>query len=78
MIKYELDAQQSKDLEHAFLSHPPQDGHQQKYEVIQQKLAQTAKAIYLITAKCPEQTIALRKLQEANHWFNECIKKYER
>lgn len=76
MKRFELDAEQQKNLEQAFLSPAVQDGMVEKYESINEKFFQTAKFLYALTKKCPEQTIALRKLQEAQHWFNEAIKKH--
>lgn len=77
MKRYELDDEQGHQIERAFLQHTPKEGWVERFAFINEKMVQTAKALYSVTPKCPEQTLALRKLQEAQHWFGEAIKKNE-
>lgn len=77
MKKYVLDDEQNHQVERSFLSHTPKEGWVERFNAINEKLAQTAKYLYSITPKSPEQTLALRKLQEAQYWFGEAIKKNE-
>ena len=75
--QYDISADQQMQLERAFMTIPDRDGWPEKFLKINDRIAQTAKALFLITPKSPEQTLALRKLQEAQFWFNESIKKNE-
>lgn len=77
MKRYELDAEQQILLERSFMSVPPRDGWQMKFELINEKLLQVAKNLMQVTPKGPEQTLAMRKLQEAQYWFEQAIKKIE-
>lgn len=74
---YEIDAEQTQTLELAFQAMPPRDGWLEKFEAINEKLLQAARSVYKLTPKCPEQTLALRKMQEAQHWFELAIKRHE-
>lgn len=77
MKKYELDAEQQVLLERSFQLSPPIDGTLQKFETMNEKVAQTARFLMSLSPKSPEQTMGLRKLQEARFWFEEAIRKNE-
>lgn len=77
MKKYTLEPGQEADLERNFMVHPNRDGWAEKFEMINEKTSQLARQMYMITPKGPEQTLALRKLQEAQFWFEKAIKTNE-
>lgn len=77
MKKYELTAEQQKTIEKAFQSIPDRDGWAEKFEMVNEKTAALSRLMFSITPPGPEQTMALRKLQEAQHWFVDAIKKHE-
>lgn len=77
MKKYELDAEQQVMLEKSFMAITNRDGWLQKFETINEKMSQLARSFMLLTPKSAEQTMAIRKLQEAQYWFEQAIKKNE-
>ncbi len=78
MKKYELDNEQQILLERSFMSHPNQDGWQERFEAMNEKMNQACRFMMLVTPKCAEQTMAVRKAQEALFWFSEAIRKNDR
>lgn len=77
MKTYELDAEQQKQLQDAFLMMPLQDGAQQKIEVGTQAISQLTKRLMVLTKKSKEQTMFINKLIEVNQWFVDAVKKHE-
>lgn len=76
MAKFELDAGQANEVEQAFLAMPMQDGVKENLDQANERMFQTAKFMHTLSRKCPEQQVALRKLQEALHWYSTAIVKY--
>lgn len=75
--RYDISSDQEVLLTNAFLSMPSRDGWEEKFRTINEKISQTARFLFTVTPKSAEQTMALRKLQEAQYWFVEAIKKNE-
>lgn len=75
--KYDLDTSQTTFLEKAFISTPMGDGVPQKLEKINERFQQISRQMMEMTPKCEEQTLAIRKIQEAQMWFTAAIKKHE-
>lgn len=77
MKQYELTGEQNQMLEKSFMAIPSRDGWEDKFLKINEKLAQTAKALTLITPDSPEQKMAIVKLREVGFWFEQAIRKNE-
>lgn len=74
---YELDNEQQKQIEVSFLYPAPKDNWEEKFIKLNEIMLQTARKCMQLTPKCKEQTEALIRLQDAQHWFVESIRKHE-
>jgi hypothetical protein len=75
--KYDLDSEQKQLLDRSFQEMTTREGWTEKFALINQAMEQAARKLMAITAKSHEQTMAIRKLQEAQFWFSEAVRKYE-
>lgn len=75
--KYDLDSEQQSLLDKSFQEMTTREGWTEKFAMINQTMEQAARKLSAYTAKGPEQTMAIRKLQEAQFWFTEAVRKYE-
>ena len=64
-------------LEHRYLHHPPKGDQAERYAAIRAKICETAKVVRDLTPCCPEQSIALNKLDEAMMIANAAIARNE-
>lgn len=66
------------DIEKIFSFHPPaNDDIKDQHEAVREACKTAAKQILLLTPVCPEQTTAIRKLQEAMMFANAAIAIHE-
>lgn len=61
------------DLGNLFSYHPPKDGQRERYEAIRAKGLEMAELIQVSTPSSAEQTLAIRKIQEAVMFANASI-----
>lgn len=77
MKNYEPSSKTQALIEKAFLSHPPSQDQQPRYDAINEKLLQTANFLCKMTPESAEQTLMIRALQEVHFWARESISKNE-
>lgn len=73
MPKYQIDDADMKVLENSFTYHPPQPDQIPRYENLRSQALLLAIIIKENTPRSPEQTLAIRKLEEAIMWANKSI-----
>lgn len=74
-LNYSTDAEQDKQLEHAFHLITNREGWADSVVVLNEKMLQLGRWLYTRTPKCPEQVIMLQKIKEAQFWAEQAIKK---
>lgn len=66
----------SLDIENIFTYHAPQPGQVEKYKELRDKAKDLAYLIIRETPSCAEQTLAVRKLEEAIFYANASIARH--
>ncbi len=61
------------DIESMFKFHPATTVTADKHDIVRTVMLATARQIELVTPRSPEQTLALRSMQEAMFWANAAI-----
>lgn len=74
---YDLDAEQTQKLDRAFHASTPRDGWAEKFEAINEAFVQASRKLFKLSPKSEEQDLALRKMQEAQFYFELAIKRHE-
>lgn len=77
MKKYDLSPAQQGLLERSFMMITNRDGWAEKFEAINEKIAQTGRYCVCLTPESKEQVLAIEKLREAAYWFEQAIRKNE-
>lgn len=66
------------DVDNLFSHHPPFGDQLERYQILTQAAIAYAKLIQELTPESPEQTLAIRKLQEAKMYANAAIAIHEK
>lgn len=61
------------DLVQAFQYHQPSEDQIRRIQQIRERAISLAAAIQTLAPGCPEQTLAIRKVEEASMWANKAI-----
>ena len=78
MKTHEISPRTQAVLDSIFNVHPANSDQGQRFDAINEKILQTARTLCTFTPESPEQTIMLRKLQEAKFYAIEAIAKNEK
>lgn len=62
-----------EEIHEAFVYHQPTDEHIEKIQAVREALGHAFDAIRANVPGCAEQTLAIRKLEEASMWANKAI-----